>query len=148
MLDLLNILLLIGTNCSPLLSDMFLYLYEAEFLQYLLSPVVACRQGTLTPPDTWSHPFGTCIWSTFWDRSFFRTCHYFSGLCSSNIPRYFLDLPLIKETTSQMCTSGFKMKIDYFTSFWNLKVEKAKNLVLSFFFYPISVIWLKWQFPP
>ena len=23
----------------------------------------------------------------------FRTCHYFSGLCSSNIPRYFLDFP-------------------------------------------------------
>ena len=22
---------------------------------------VACRQGTLTPPDTWSCPFGTCI---------------------------------------------------------------------------------------
>ena len=22
---------------------------------------VACRQGTLTPPDTWSRPFGTCI---------------------------------------------------------------------------------------
>ena len=24
---------------------------------------VACRQGTLTPPDTWSRPFGTCIYS-------------------------------------------------------------------------------------
>ena len=25
---------------------------------------VACQQGTLTPPDTWSRPFGTCICST------------------------------------------------------------------------------------
>ena len=85
---------------------------------------VACRQGTLTPPDTWSRPFGTCICFTCWDQSFselvvilpdssghlvpslwdlhmlyllrpivFRTCRYFTGLCSSNIPRYFLDFP-------------------------------------------------------
>ena len=25
---------------------------------------VACLQGTLTPSDTWSRPFGTCICST------------------------------------------------------------------------------------
>ena len=31
---------------------------------------VACRQGTLTPPYTWSRPFGTCICSTCWDLSF------------------------------------------------------------------------------
>ena len=31
---------------------------------------VACRQGTLTPPDTWSRPFGACICSTCWDQSF------------------------------------------------------------------------------
>ena len=31
---------------------------------------VACWQGTLTPPDTWSRPFGTCICSTCWDQSF------------------------------------------------------------------------------
>ena len=31
---------------------------------------VACQQGTLTPPDTWSRPFGTCICSTCWDQSF------------------------------------------------------------------------------
>ena len=29
---------------------------------------VTCRQGTLTPPDTWSRPFGTCICSTCWDK--------------------------------------------------------------------------------
>ena len=42
---------------------------------------VRCRHGTLTPPDTWSRPFGTGICSTCWDQSFFRTCRYFSGLC-------------------------------------------------------------------
>ena len=121
---------------------------------------VACRQGTLTPPDTWSCPFWDLhlfyllrpatsyidwtlyqfvtllpdltlsywIWHftkywfpynicngcgmptgdadssghpvpSLWDlRMFyllrpilFRTCRYFTGLCSSNIPRYFLD---------------------------------------------------------
>ena len=31
---------------------------------------MACRQGTLTPPDTWSRPFGTWICSTCWDQSF------------------------------------------------------------------------------
>ena len=31
---------------------------------------VACRQGTLAPPDTWSRTFGTCICSTCWDQSF------------------------------------------------------------------------------
>ena len=31
---------------------------------------VACRQETLTPPDTWPRPFGTCICSTCWDQSF------------------------------------------------------------------------------
>ena len=36
-------------------------------------------------------PFGTCICSTCWVQSFSRTCRYFSGLCFSNIPRYFLD---------------------------------------------------------
>ena len=31
---------------------------------------VACQQGALTPPNTWSRPFGTCICSTCWDQSF------------------------------------------------------------------------------
>ena len=29
-----------------------------------------------------------------WDQFFSRTCRYFSGLCYSNIPRYFLDFAL------------------------------------------------------
>ena len=48
-------------------------------------------QGTRTPPDTWFRPFGTCICCSCWDQSFFRTCRYFSGLCSSDIPWYFID---------------------------------------------------------
>ena len=52
---------------------------------------VACRQGTLTPPDTYSRPFGSYICSTCWDQFFYRNCRYFSRLCSSNTPRYFLD---------------------------------------------------------
>ena len=31
---------------------------------------MACRQGTLTPPDTWSRSYGTCICSTCRDQSF------------------------------------------------------------------------------
>ena len=31
---------------------------------------VACWQGKLTPPDTWSRPFGTFKCSTCWDQSF------------------------------------------------------------------------------
>ena len=33
----------------------------------------------------------TCICSTCWDQSFPRTYRYFSGLCTSNIPWYFLE---------------------------------------------------------
>ena len=51
-------------------------------------------QGTLTPPDTWSRPFGTCICSNCWDQSCFRTCRYFFGLCSSNNLGYFLSILL------------------------------------------------------
>ena len=38
---------------------------------------VACRQGTLTPPDTWSRPCGTCIFSTCWDQSFSELVVFF-----------------------------------------------------------------------
>ena len=52
---------------------------------------VACRQGTLTPPDTWSRTLGTFRCFYLLRPILFRTCRYFSGLCSSNIPRYHLD---------------------------------------------------------
>ena len=39
-------------------------------LNRIFATGVACRQGTLTLPDTWSRPFGTCIYSTCWDQSF------------------------------------------------------------------------------
>ena len=63
---------------------------------------VGCRHGTLTPPDTWSRPCGTCICSTCRDNSFFRICCYFSGLCSSNIPRYFLDSAFLSMAAFQL----------------------------------------------
>ena len=79
---------------TPLLirlcTELDLYRILSGFLRTFATGV-ACRQGTLTPPDTWSRLFGTCICSACWDQSFFRTCHCFSGLCSSDIPRYFLD---------------------------------------------------------
>ena len=52
---------------------------------------VACLEGTLTPPDTWSRPLGTSICSTCCDQPFSELVVIFTGLCSSNIPRYFLD---------------------------------------------------------
>ena len=53
-------------------------LLNFEWVPWNICDGLVCRQGTLTPPDTWSRPFGTCICSTCWDQSFFRTCRYFS----------------------------------------------------------------------
>ena len=47
---------------------------------------VACK-GRLLPRTPGPVPFGTCICSTCCGQSFSRTCRYFSGLCTSNIPR-------------------------------------------------------------
>ena len=80
---------------------------------------VACRQGTLTPPDTWSRPFGTCICSTCWDQSFSELVVIFSGLCSSNISRYFLDFAFLSTAVLQyfwrsclMCLNNFLRRMD------------------------------------
>ena len=62
-----------------------------ERFLYIIYDGLACRQGTHTPPDTWSVLFGTCICSSCWDQSFSRTFRYFFGLFTSNIPRYFLN---------------------------------------------------------
>ena len=85
------------TMTTPYWSD---FVPNSTFYRYVsgfhrtFATGVACRQGTLTPLDTRSRPFGTCICSTCWDQSFSRTCRYFYGICSSNIPRYFLDFAL------------------------------------------------------
>ena len=50
-------------------TDQTLY-RTRPFTEFWFATGVACRQGTLTPPDTWSRPFGTCICSTCWDQSF------------------------------------------------------------------------------
>ena len=61
------------TMTTPYWSD---FIPNSTFYRILsgfhrtFSTGVACRQGTLTPPDTWSRPFGTCICSTCWDQSF------------------------------------------------------------------------------
>ena len=54
--------------------------------------VVACWQGTLTPPNTWSRPMlGLAYVLPGETNSFPEPVVIFSGLCTSNIPRYFLD---------------------------------------------------------
>ena len=69
---------------------------------------VACRQGTLTPPDTLSRPCGTCICSTCWD-------HTFSELVGI-LPDYALRISLgtfsilLSETTVR-CTATYFFKI-------------------------------------
>ena len=73
----------------PLTPDLLTTVYRVS-LEFSLFVELSQNRHFPTTPDTWSRPFGTCICSTCWDQSFFRTC-YFSGLCSSNIPRYFLD---------------------------------------------------------
>ena len=91
---------------------------------------MGCRHGTLTPPDTWSRPFGTCICSTCRDNSFFRICCYFSGLCSSNIPWYFLD-SAFDMSTDQPSTELLKLKC------WRKHAIDKNKL--------ICVLWL-WHF--
>ena len=47
-------------------------------------------------PNSSGHNHGPVSCSTCWDQSFSRTCCYFSGLRTSNIPRYFLDFASYK----------------------------------------------------
>ena len=64
-------------------------------------------------------PFGTCTCSTCWDQFFSRTCRYFSGLCYSNIPRYFLHFAfksLIQNQCMQYCydfKQAFRIRLKY-----------------------------------
>ena len=78
--------------------SLFLVVLLAEFdmteYRFLLGICKGCgmligdaySSGHLVP----SH-FGACICSTCWYQSFPRTCPYFSGLCTSNTPRCFLN---------------------------------------------------------
>ena len=58
------------TMTTPYWSD---YVPNSTFYRILrgfngtVATGVACRQGMITPPDTWSRPFWTCICSTCWD---------------------------------------------------------------------------------
>ena len=63
---------------------------------WAFATVVACQQGTLTLPDTWSVPHcGTCSRSNCWDQ-IPRTCHVFTRLFTWNTPWYFLDFAFNK----------------------------------------------------
>ena len=44
------------TNCAPLLADLFLYLYESEFLDSMVKVANGDLRGHLI--------FATCIWMT------------------------------------------------------------------------------------
>ena len=106
---------------------------------------VACQQGMLTPPDTWSRPFATCICSTCWDQSFFRTC-YFYGLCSSlgtfsilfwkNVNTFTLSirLPLIKHWERDVNTVQCKTQLLTWqlTDFWNANLNMKMILIRNF----------------
>ena len=67
---------------------------------------VACWQGTLTPPDTWSR--------LIWDLNMFfllrpilvPSLSLFYGLCSSNITRYFLYLLYLQYDLTIKKTNG------------------------------------------
>ena len=59
---------------------------------------VACRQETLTPPDTWSRPIWDLHMFYLMGPIFFSNLSLFSGLCNSSIPRYFLDFAWLKYT--------------------------------------------------
>ena len=50
-------------------TDQTLY-RTLPFTDFEWFPWCICDRGTLTPLDTWSRPFGTCICSTCWDQSF------------------------------------------------------------------------------
>ena len=54
----------------------------------------------------------TCICFTCWDQSFFRTFRYFSGLCSSNTPRYFLDFALNCKNNREFSVKSYITKLN------------------------------------
>ena len=80
-----------GTNCAPLLTDLFLYSYESEFLHNLVK-------------DKKIHEA----------RAFNFTYRYIDGVLSINNPRFSEFLPLIypseleiKETTDTASSASF-----------------------------------------
>ena len=75
---------------SRIYIEFMIYTELRDFMEHLRRAWLANMERLLlrTPSPV---PLGTCICSTCWDKSFSRTCRYFSGQCSSNISRYFLD---------------------------------------------------------
>ena len=59
---------------NPRPTDQTLY-WTRPFTDFWVVSIEHLRRvwhadGTFTPPETWSRPFGTCICSTCWDQSF------------------------------------------------------------------------------
>ena len=79
--------------CDFFLPNSFFYRIMRGYHRTFVTGV-ACGQGTLTPPDTRSHPIWDLNMFSCWDQFLYRTCRYFSGLCYSNIPQYFLDFAI------------------------------------------------------
>ena len=46
-----------GTNCAPLLADLFLYSYEAEFIQTLINPFQTATNGIFEIFQESQYPF-------------------------------------------------------------------------------------------
>ena len=89
---------------------------------------VACWQWTLTPPDTWSRPIWDLhICSTCWDQSFSRTCRYFSGLCTSNIPWHFSIL-LWKSCSFEKKNYVFILSTQVFILMGNYSYKNSINI--------------------
>ena len=95
---------------------------------------VACRQETLTPPDTWLRPFGTCMCSTFWDPYFFPNLSLFlrtmlfeypSALC-----RFSSSLSL-KSTVQKLVTGCNPNDLDIWTDWCHTtqKITDRKQVV-------------------
>ena len=61
---------------------------------------VVCQQGALTPPDTWSRPILYLHMFYLLRPILFLKLSLLSGLCFSNIHRYFLDLLLTVQPNS------------------------------------------------
>ena len=68
-----------GTNCAPLLADLFLYSYEAEFVQKLLTFTESFLLYFLWNWHGIYHPMNACLLQTGWIRFCSVTCphgHY------------------------------------------------------------------------
>ena len=78
--------------CNRILPHYKIWLfYQILGFHWAFAAGVARQQETLTPPDTWSRSIWVLHMFYLLRLSFSQTCCDFSGLSTSNIPRYFLN---------------------------------------------------------